>query len=58
MITKKAKKEKIQIGSMVRVISINKSGVVLNKLGRQWLVTFPNETSILCLSSELEINQI
>jgi len=58
MATKKVKKEKIQLGTMVRVVKINKSGVIANQLGRHWLVTFPNGTSTLHLTSELEINQI
>ena len=52
----KVKKLKIQFGSMVRVTEINKSGVVINQLGRKWLVTFPNGTSTLHSSAELEVN--
>jgi len=57
MAVKKPKKEKIQFGTMVRVVKLNKSGVVVNQLGRHWLVTFPDGTSTLHSKSELEVNQ-
>ena len=51
-----AKKIKAEFGSLVRVVKINKSGVIVGKVGRMWLVTFPNGTSTLHGTSELEIN--
>lgn len=48
-------KQKIQIGAMVRVVKRNKSGVIVGKLGRHWLVTFPDDTSTLHSTSELEL---
>jgi hypothetical protein len=53
---KKKKSIKIQFGSLVRAIKINKSGVVVGKVGRMWLVTFPNGESKLFSSNELENN--
>ena len=47
--------KKIELGSMVHVTKLNKSGVVINKLGRHWLVKFIDETSVLFLKSELEV---
>ena len=49
--------KKIQVGTTVRVVKLNKSGVVVNQLGRHWLVTFPDGTTTPHSKSELEVIQ-
>ena len=56
---KTMKDNKIELGSLVRVIKLNKSGVVLGRISnKKWLVTFPNKVSLPYSESELEINNI
>lgn len=51
--------QKIELGSLVRVIKLNKSGVVIGKVGsKKWLVTFPTKISLPYLESELEVNDL
>lgn len=57
MAKKQKVKKKIEFGSLVRVLSINKSGVVINKVGALWLVHFVNGTSTLHPGKDLELNE-
>lgn len=47
---------KIKIGSLVKVHSLNKMGVVMSRIANKWLVIFPTEESKLCTAKELEVN--
>jgi hypothetical protein len=51
-------KKTIKFGSMVRVLEINKSGIVIDKNGEKWLVAFANGDKLPYHSGELEVNTL
>ncbi len=55
--SKKAKKvKKPKLASLVRVIKLNKSGVVIDMWANKCVVKFVDGTSKICDKSELEVN--